>query len=175
MIQKVQIQASQDEGNDKEESVVVVTTQKEGQPVTTFTISGDDSRGTKRGPVGLFNDSGKMEMMIHAKQAMGAAILAFFGIPLFFVMVVCLGVYPFIWARHFTKREFLGKVLAVVFIGGILTFQGAVTDSTGCLLGVSTTASQYGPDWIAFVWNIAICAGSYLFTAWLRNQKMDLV
>ena len=175
VIQKVQIQANQDEGDDKEESVVVVTAQRDGQPATTFTISGDDSKGIKSGPIGAFIDSGEMGMMIHARQAMGTAILAFLGIPLFFVMIVCLGVYPFIWARHFTKREFLGKVLAVVFIGGILTFQGAVTDSTGCVLGASTTVSQHGPDWISFVWNIAICAGSYLFTAWLRNRKMDLV
>ena len=173
VLHQVDIQTEETKG--KQETYIAVATNQEGKEVLReFLFEGPSGQFKTRGE-GIFNQNDGVTFAIPGEKVKMAGIFGILAIPTLFIMVICFGIYPFIWARYFTKKEFLGKILAVVFIGLMFSAQGTVTDSTGYLLGISTKAARYGPDWISLGWNIGMCFGSYLFTDWLREKKMDLL
>ena len=173
VIQEMNIQT--EKGIERGESHIRISSAEEDNGTVASVSIGGNIGNVRTDTIGVHGDEGEMFMNINGNEAKMAGLFGILAVPMLFSMIVCFVIYPFVWARYFTKKEFLGKVLAVVFIGLMFIGQGMVTDSTGYLLGVSAEAAHYGPDWISFCWNIAICATSYLFTAWFREKKMDLL
>lgn len=170
--QEINVRKSNADG----EALSITAVKNKDQSSGSISVGVEGSVGNIRtDSVGVHGDSGELMvgMTVHAQEMKMAALFGFLAIPMLFGMVICFGVYPFVWARHFTQKAFLAKILAVVFIGMMFTIQGIVTESTGYLLGVST-GPHSGADWISFSWNFALCIGSYLFTSWFRERKMDL-